>query len=123
MASLISAFLCSHSVHCLHFLYATRAFLCLRIISARIFSVSLVWHAGRPWQSWVWLQGSDRGEWSHTTGIPRRQRAWKVQRALMYPSRGGLGVSPSARSWMHMDFFGVIGPCWHWGPLPLTGFL
>ena len=29
--------------------------------------------------------------------------AWKVQRALMYPSRGGLGVSPSARSWMHKE--------------------
>ena len=55
----------------------------------------------------MWLQGLDRGEWSHTTGIPYQQRALKAhaQRALLYPSRGGLGVSPSARCWMHKEYF------------------
>jgi|LakMenE18May11ns_1017448.scaffolds.fasta_scaffold9449283_1 hypothetical protein len=29
--------------------------------------------------------------------------AWKALRALLYPSGGGLGVSPSARGWMHKE--------------------
>ncbi len=29
--------------------------------------------------------------------------AWTAQRALLYPSGGGLGVSPSAHGWMQKE--------------------